>query len=125
MTGYGTTLAALVLSLLALPLVPAVAHAQTEEAQKKLELELKQLRIEAGKNEDANRAQAELQQAHAELAKLQAEIRRTQERIKMLEQQLAAMKDHKTEQPKKEVVEIILRRVGDHWEVVQQPAKPT
>jgi hypothetical protein len=124
MTRYGTTLAALVLSLLALPLVPAFAHAQTEEAQKKLEAELKQLRAELAQNVDAQQAQAELEKARAELAKLQAAIKQTQDRILRLEQALAKMKSQHTEQPRKEVVEIILRKVGDHWEIVQPQAQP-
>jgi hypothetical protein len=132
MTRSGTTLAALVLSLLALPLLPTFAHAQTEEAQKKLELELYKLRGELTKTEDAQRAQVELQQAQAELAKLQAQIKLTQERIKALEASLAAMKakggekpgDHIRVETRSPEVVIVLRKVGDHWEVVQQPAKP-
>jgi DNA repair exonuclease SbcCD ATPase subunit len=124
-------LAALALSALAL--LPSAAGAQTKEVQEDLERQLQRLRVEL-KSADTAQAQAELEKARAELAKLKAEMEHRLAMIKSLEAKLAEVKGGEAlkgrlvlnpEDAKKapgEVV-IILRKVGDRWEVVQPPAK--
>ena len=131
------TFAMLALGLFALPLLPILAHAQTPEAQDKLKAELLKARVTLAAQQDAAQTQAELEQARAILAKLQAEVAATQARIKEIEARLAAPKGAKDPEVAKGKVivmrvhdgqkgptEIILRQVGDKWEVVQPPTKP-
>jgi beta-lactamase regulating signal transducer with metallopeptidase domain len=125
-------LAVLALGLLALPLLPTLAHAQTRETQDDLERQLAQARDELRRANDALNAQGDLEKARAQLLALQADLKMKQARLKQLEERIAALSAGKGErpglayrrpdEPKKEVIEIILRKVGDKWEVV--PGKP-
>ncbi len=112
------TLAVLTLGLFALPLLPTFARAQAPE--KPIEIQVEGLRFQPDKGPEGAKSQAELEKARAELAKLQQAMKATQARIKALEAQLAAQKG--AEKPKEAPIEIILRKVGDKWEIVQPPA---
>jgi TolA-binding protein len=125
------------LALFALALLPNPARAQTNDAEDELKLRLEKLTNELAKAQDASQSQSELERARAELAKLQADIKIRQEQIKLLEAKIAAMQAHKGGDTVKERIVIrgggddrnpneivlILRKVGDRWEVVQPPAK--
>ena len=111
------TLAVLTLGLFALPLLPIFARAR---ADKPVELQIQGLRFQLEKGPEGPQAKDELDKAHAELAKLQQAVQATQARIKALEAQLASQKG--AEKPKEGPIEIILRKVGDKWEIVQSPA---
>jgi multidrug efflux pump subunit AcrA (membrane-fusion protein) len=126
------------LALFALALLPNPARAQAKGEEEELKRSLDKLKVELARTQDAAQAQAELEKARAELAKLQADIKARQEQIKLLEAKIAAMQAHKggdrvegkivLRDPRggdgnpNEIV-IILRKVGDRWEVVQPPTK--
>jgi hypothetical protein len=126
------------LALFALALLPNPARAQTKGEEEELKRALDQLKVELDKAKGAAEAQSDLERARAELAKLQAEIKARQEQIKALEARIAAMQAHKggdrvegkivLRDPRggdgspTEIV-LILRKVGDRWEVVQPPTK--
>jgi beta-lactamase regulating signal transducer with metallopeptidase domain len=118
------TLAVMSLGLFALPLLPTFARAQPTP-EKPVEIQVEGLRLQLDQGVDPDKAKAELEKAHAELARLQAAVKATQVRIKALEDQLAAEKGGKVgEKAKDGEIEIILRKVGDKWEIVQAPAAP-
>lgn len=130
---------AFLFGLFVLPLLPAFTAAQTEAPNPTVApvAPIQVQIVPAGPQNDADKAQAELAAAHAELAKLQKEIQLKQAHIKDMEARLAKIKFKEGEQPKEgakmalevvggaknanEVI-IILRKVGDHWEVLQQPS---
>jgi hypothetical protein len=125
------------LGVFALALLPNPARAQAGDVEAARQLE--KARAELAALQDAKRAQADLEQARAELAKLKADIAARQEQIKALEAKIAAMQGGKGGDPAKDRVIIvrdpraeeknpteivlILRKVGDGWEVKQLPAK--
>jgi hypothetical protein len=115
------------LGLAALALLPALARAQTGAPPEELKQREGIRFIEVKDAADIKQAAAELEKARAELAKLQAAVAQARDRIKAIEAKLAAAKaaegahDQKGGTP--EIV-IILRKSGDKWEIVPQPAKP-
>jgi len=129
------TLAVLALGLLALPLLPTLARAQTKETQDDLERQLAQARAELIRAQAAAEAQGDLDTARAELEALKVDLKMKQARLKQLEERIAALgagrgartgssarSDYSAKEPgpaKKAVIEIVLRKVGDKWEVVQ------
>jgi bla regulator protein blaR1 len=142
------------LGLFALPFLPTLVNAQTQEAQQAFRLILDETQAE-----DANKAQAELERARAELAKAQAELKLKQAQVQALEARLAAMKGDKVDPRQLKIqrlehgdvpeeialridgqhlrrhvqaaehgdvpMDIVLRKVGDKWVVVQAvPPQP-
>jgi hypothetical protein len=125
------------LALFALALLPNPARAQAKGEEEELKRSLEKLKVELDKAKGAAEAQSDLERARAELAKLQAEIKARHEQIKALEARIAAMQAHKGdrvegkivlrdprgEEGKPTEIVLILRKVGDKWEVVQPPTK--
>jgi prefoldin subunit 5 len=134
---------AYLLGLIALPLLPGFAAAQSEAPVPVPPKPVAPIQVQivpAAPQHDGDSIQAELAAAQAELAMLQKQIQLRQAHIKEMEARLAKMKVKEGEQPKegaKMVVEvvggaknageaiIILRKTGDHWEIVQPAMKPT
>jgi beta-lactamase regulating signal transducer with metallopeptidase domain len=125
------TFAVFALGLFVLPLLPTLARAQAEESQAEAERQLAQARAELVQLQATlvaqNNLQAELQKARADLAVLEAQLKQKYAQVVQLENRLAAMKSgagepgalYRKVKTDKEVVEIMLRKVGDKWEVVQ------
>jgi hypothetical protein len=128
-----------VAALFALALLPVPARAQTKDAEEELKLRLEKLTAELAKAKISAQSQSELEHARAELAKLQSEIKARQDQIKALEKKIADMQAGKGHEGVKDRVVVIregrgedknpteivliLRKVGDRWEVVQAPAR--
>jgi hypothetical protein len=134
-TTWRHTLKLLALGLFALPLLPALAAAQPRVTQDDPQPRVDRIRADRAANEEQAKTEAELQKAKADLAQLQAEIKLAQDRIKAIEARNAAKQAPKADKPKDGIMilrmdgggqtpnEIVLRKVGDKWEVVQPKAK--
>jgi bla regulator protein blaR1 len=128
------TLAVLALGLCVLPLLPTLASAQTEDKQPLTEQQLGDGRMELAQSQEAVLLQDEIAKARTELAQLQvAFIQKTAE-IQELELRMAGKNAEADKQAalrhaamvaklqaisKAEATEIILRKAGDKWEIIQ------
>lgn len=125
------TLAVLTLGFCVLPLLPMLANAQTEDNQPQAERQLVEARVELVQAHEEVPLQAEIARARAELAQLQDEFAKKTAQIKEL-QLRAAGKNAEADQQAAlrhaaiqalngnlEPTEIILRKVGNKWELIQ------